>query len=56
MYLLELVEPGQNCEGIKLYEPKKSKQQETCSQNSDGFQRAPKPKISPEDELFMTLV
>ena len=27
MYLLELVESGQNCEGIKFYEAKKSKQQ-----------------------------
>ena len=25
MYLLELVVPGQNCEGIKFYEAKKSK-------------------------------
>ena len=56
MYLLELVEPGQNCEGIKFYEAKKSKQQETCIQNSDCFKRGPKPKLNPEDELFMTLV
>ena len=35
MYLLELGQPRQNCEGIKFYEAKKSKQQETCSQNSD---------------------
>ena len=56
MYLLELVEPGQNCEGIKIYEAKKSKQQETCIQNSDCFKRGPKPKLNPEDELFMTLV
>ena len=34
MYLLERVEPGQNCEGIKFYEGRKSKQQEICSQNS----------------------
>ena len=56
MYLLELVEPGQNYEGIKFYEAKKSKQQETCIQNSDCFKRGPKPKLNPEDELFMTLV
>ena len=56
MYLLELVEPGQNCEGIKFYEAKKSKQQKTCIQNSDCFKRGPKPKLNPEDELFMTLV
>ena len=56
MYLLELVESGQNCEGIKFYEAKKSKQQETCIQNSDCFKRGPKPKLNPEDELFMTLV
>ena len=35
MHLLELVEPEQNCEGVKFNEAKKSKQQETCSQNSD---------------------
>ena len=56
MYLLELVESGQNCEGIKFYEAKKSKQQENCIQNSDCFKRGPKPKLNPEDELFMTLV
>ena len=56
MYLLELVESGQNCEGIKFYEAKKSKQQETCIQNPDCFKRGPKPKLNPEDELFMTLV
>ena len=56
MYLLELVEPGQNCEDIKFYEAKKSKQQETCIQNPDCFKRGPKPKLNPEDELFMTLV
>ena len=56
MYLLDLVEPGQNGEGIKIYEAKKSKQQETCIQNSDCFKRGPKPKLNPEDELFMTLV
>ena len=56
MDLLELVEPGQNYEGIKFYEAKKSKQQETCIQNSDCFKRGPKPKLNPEDELFMTLV
>ena len=56
MYLLELVEPGQNYEGIKFYEAKKSKQQETCIQNSDCFKRGPKPKLNPEDKLFMTLV
>ena len=56
MYLLELVEPGQNCEGIKFYEAKKSKQQETYIQNSDCFKRGPTPKLNPEDELFMTLV
>ena len=56
MYLLELEEPGQNCEGIKFYEAKKSKQRETCIQNSDCFKRGPKPKLNPEDELYMTLV
>ena len=56
MYLLELVEPGQNYEDIKFYEAKKSKQQETCIQNSDCFKRGPKPKLNPDDELFMTLV
>ena len=40
----------------RFYEAKKSKQQETCSQNSDGFKCCPKPKLNPEDELFMTLV
>ena len=56
MYLLEHLELGQNCEGIKFYEAKKSKQQETCIQNSDCFKCGPKPKLNPEDELFMTLV
>ena len=56
MYLLELVESGQNCEGIKFYEAKKSKQQQTCIQNSGCFKRGPKLKLNPEDELFMTLV
>ena len=56
MYLLELVEPGQNCEGIKIYEAKKSKQQETCIQNSDCFKRGPRPELNPEDGLFMTVV
>ena len=56
MYLLELVEPWQNYEGITFYKVKKSKQQETCSQNSDCFKRDPKPKLNPEDELFMALV
>ena len=50
MYLLELVEPGQNCECTKFYERKKSKQQEIW------FQCGPKPKLNPEDELFITLV
>ena len=56
MYLLELVELGQNCEGIKFYETKKSKQQETFIQNSDCFKLVSKPKRIPEDELFMNLV
>ena len=56
MYLLERVEPGQNCESIKLYEAKKSKQQETSFQNSYSFKHGPKPKRNPEYELFMTLV
>ena len=56
IYLFELVEPEQNCEGIKFYEAKKSQQQGTCIQNSDCFKRGPKPKLNPEDELFMTLV
>ena len=55
MYLLELVELGQNCEGIKFYEAKKSKQ-ETFIQNSDCFKLVSKPKRIPEDELFMTIV
>ena len=45
MYLLEHLELGQNCEGIKFYEAKKSKQQETCIQNSDCFKYGPKPNI-----------
>ena len=56
MYLLELVEPGQNCKCIIFYEANKSKQQETYIQNSDCFKRGLKPKLSAEDELFMTLV
>ena len=56
MYLLELVEPGQNYEGIKFYEAKKSKQQKTCIQNPDCFKHGPKPKLNPENELFTTLV
>ena len=56
MYLLELVELGQNCEGMKFYETKKSKQQETFIQNSDCFKLVSKPKRIPEDELFMTLL
>ena len=56
MYLLDLVEPGQNGEGKKIYEGKKSKQQETCIQNSDCFKRGPKPELNPEDGLFMTVV
>ena len=56
MYLLEHLELGQNCEGIKFYEAKKSKQQETFIQNSDCFKLVSKPKGIPEDELFMTLV
>ena len=35
---------------------KKSKQQETCFQNSYSFKHGPKPKLNPEYELFMTLV
>ena len=56
MYLLELVEPGQNCKCIKFSEANKSKQQETYIQNSDCLKRGLKPKLSAEDELFMTLV
>ena len=56
MYLLDLVEPGQNSEGIKIYEAKKSKQQETCIQNSDCFKRGPRAELNPEDGLFMTVV
>ena len=56
MHLLELVKPGQNYEGITFYEAKKSKRQGTYIQNSDCFKRGPKPKLNPENELFMTLV
>ena len=56
IYLLDLVEPGQNCEGTKFYEAKKSKQQEPCIQDSDCFKHGPKPKLNTEDELYMTLV
>ena len=49
MYLLELVEPEQNCKCIKFYEANKSKQQETYIQNSDCFKRGLKPKLSAED-------
>ena len=56
MYLLEVLESVQSSEGIKFYEAKKSKQQETCIQNSDCFKRGPKLELNPEDELFMTLV
>ena len=55
IYLLELVEPGQNCGGIKFYEAKKSKKQEKVIQNSNCFKRGPKPKRNPGDELLMTL-
>ena len=48
MYFLELVEPGKKFEGTKFHEAKKSKQQETCIQNSDCFKRGPKPKPNPE--------
>ena len=43
-------------EGIKFYEAKKSKQRGICIQNSDCFKRGSKPKLNPEDELFMILV
>ena len=56
MYLLELVKPGQNCEGMKFYEGEKSKQQGTYIPNSDCFKRGPKPKLNPANELPMTLV
>ena len=48
MYFLELVEPGKKFEGTKFHEAKKSKQQETCIQNSNCFKRGPKPKPNPE--------
>ena len=54
MYLLELVELVQNCEGHTiLWSKEKSRKHAT---KTYCFKRGPKPKLNPEDQLFMTLV
>ena len=47
MYLLELAEPGQNCEGRKSFETKKSKY---VFKTVIVFKRGPQPKHNPEDD------
>ena len=52
--LFSFLNPGNHCENMKFYEP--STEQVCESLNSSDKKSGPKPKLCPEDQLFLVLV
>ena len=55
-YLLQLVDPGENCEYLKFYDERNRKSQDIFERTNTTSKTGPKPKLKAKDELFMTLV
>ena len=56
LYLLDLLDPGEDCKNLKMYDTSKRLSEEkftTLSNETDMLKSGPKPKLNPIDQFFM---